>query len=315
MLKKSFLFILISTILSCKSTFDKNAFKSTLAGEWNIIGLHKDNHLAVDTIHIRIFEDIDKETVENEYVITSSKGTFRHTYLNDSLIDISKINHHRKTSFEFMSENSGIVTEKRLENGKIIEESKAGFEIVFKQQKNQLKITNAKNESRNILIDSLSDNTLILRLNDSETNVFEKGNSSKVDVKKNIEIAFESIEKNTQDIIIATFIEISTNGKRIAIIKTDYDGKAVVKICSDKIVDDKIVVRAFGLKCAPFAQKILVTQNSVFTLPLSYGETQYQRIDDYKIILVKELKVYKNDIEDFDDVEELSIECAMLPKI
>ena len=104
---------------------------------------------------------------------------------------------------------------------------------------------------------------------------------------KMIEIVFQTIEKKSNDIIIASVIEIKSNGERIGIIHGDYDGISNFKVCSKKSKNDKITLNVYGIKCKPFKKTYKIEDGSKIIINLNYGKTQYKTLEDRKFILAQ----------------------------
>lgn len=113
---------------------------------------------------------------------------------------------------------------------------------------------------------------------------------------KIIEIEFQTIEKESNEIIIASVIEILSEEERIGIIHGDYDGISKFKVCSKKIKNGQITVNVYGMKCKPFQSKYSVDNDSKITINLDYGETKYKTLEDRKLIFA-DLNIPICDIE------------------
>ena len=79
---------------------------------------------------------------------------------------------------------------------------------------------------------------------------------------KMIEIEFHTVEKESNDIIIASVIEVLSKGERIGIIHGDYDGISTFKVCSKKIKEGQITLNVYGMRCIPFQNNYIVTDDS-----------------------------------------------------
>ncbi|MFK7749917.1 MAG: hypothetical protein AB8B65_16105 [Kordia sp.] len=113
---------------------------------------------------------------------------------------------------------------------------------------------------------------------------------------KMIEIEFQTIEKESNTIIIAAVIEVLSDGKRVGITHGDYDGIAKIKFCSDKLTKEQITLNVYGMKCKPFQSKYTIHTDSKIKIHLEYGQTKYQTLKDRMLILL-DLNVPINDIE------------------
>jgi hypothetical protein len=121
---------------------------------------------------------------------------------------------------------------------------------------------------------------------------------------KMIEIEFQTIEKKSNDNIIASVIEIKSNGERIGIIHGDYDGISNFKVCSKKIKNGKITLNVYGIKCKPFQKTFKVEDGSKIIINLNYGETKYKTLEDRKYILAQ-LNIPICDIEICESEKEV----------
>lgn len=119
---------------------------------------------------------------------------------------------------------------------------------------------------------------------------------------KMIEIKFQTIEKKSNDIIIASVIEIKSNNERIGIIHGDYEGISSFKVCSKKIKNGKITLNVYGMKCKPFQNTYKVEDGSKIIINLDYGETKYKTLEDRKFILAQ-LNIPIHDVE-ISELEE-----------
>lgn len=124
----------------------------------------------------------------------------------------------------------------------------------------------------------------------------QESNSNKI-----IRIEFQTVEKESNDIIIASLTEILSDNKRIGIAHGDYDGISIVNICSNKIIDEQITLKVYGIKCKPVEVEYKINQDLKTTINLEYGQTKYQTLDDRKLIL-SELNIPICDIE-IDELE------------
>ena len=133
----------------------------------------------------------------------------------------------------------------------------------------------------------------------------QESNSNKM-----IRIEFQTIEKKSNDIIIASLTEVLSDNKRIGIVHGDYDGISIINICSNKIIDEQITLKVYGIKCKPAEVKYTINQDSKTTINLEYGQTKYQTLNDRKLIL-SELNIPICDIEidELEDETELYQHC------
>jgi len=102
---------------------------------------------------------------------------------------------------------------------------------------------------------------------------------------KMIEIEFQTTEKESNDVVIASVIEIISNGERIGITHGDYDGIAKFNICSKKIINEQIAINVYGMKCKPFHGNYRIDSDSKISINLEYGVTKYKTLEDRRLIL------------------------------
>ena len=103
-----------------------------------------------------------------------------------------------------------------------------------------------------------------------------------IDSKKDIVFRYLAVEKNTKDTLIGAFTEVFSGKKRIkAKCCTDFDGVEILSLNANDIVNNKIVMKIYGMKCKPFKKKFLVKQDVNTTIYLKYGKTDYNKITDY----------------------------------
>jgi hypothetical protein len=103
---------------------------------------------------------------------------------------------------------------------------------------------------------------------------------------KMIEIEFRTIEQKSNDVVIASVIEILSDGERIGITNGDYDGIAKFSVCSKEIINEQIAINVYGMKCKPFQSDYRINSDSKITINLDYGATKYKTLEDRKLILV-----------------------------
>ena len=78
-----------------------------------------------------------------------------------------------------------------------------------------------------------------------------------IDSKSDIKFQYLAVEKNTKDTLIGAFTEVFSGNKRIlAKCCTDFDGLERFTLNVNDIVDNKIVMKIYGMKCKPFKKKI-----------------------------------------------------------
>jgi hypothetical protein len=102
-----------------------------------------------------------------------------------------------------------------------------------------------------------------------------------IDSKKYIDFRYLAVEKNTKDTLIGAFTEIFSGNKRIlAKCCTDFNGVEILSLNQNDIVDNKIVMKIYGMKCKPIKKKFIVNGDVNTTIYLKYGKTDYNKITD-----------------------------------
>ncbi|WP_300978188.1 hypothetical protein [Flavobacterium sp.] len=114
-------------------------------------------------------------------------------------------------------------------------------------------------------------------------------------IKKKIRVDLLTIEKNTKDTLIGTFIEVYSGNKRIeAKCCTDFDGFSIFYIDPKEIVNNCINMKFYGRKCKLYKKKFRIKGDLKETIYLKYGKTEYNtKIEDFEMMF-KKLNI-KND--------------------
>jgi hypothetical protein len=103
-----------------------------------------------------------------------------------------------------------------------------------------------------------------------------------IDSKKDIVFRYLAVEKNTKDTLIGAFTEVFSGNKRIkAKCCTDFNGVEILSLNQNDIVDNKIVMKIYGMKCKPIKKKFIVNEDVNTTIYLKYGKTDYNKVTDY----------------------------------
>jgi len=169
------------TVLSCNpilNTLEKEKFSTidnmrSIEGKWDFLGVYRDRLPLYDTIQSVVKDDYANNAVEEEYIIRSKKGFYKHKYLNDSLLNIRKINLKRIATFEFKEKNRGIIKSSWKFNDSSSKEDITDFEIYKDDNKLYLKITDDGTKGV-LLVPHFTSNVLILKLNESDVSVFKR---------------------------------------------------------------------------------------------------------------------------------------------
>jgi hypothetical protein len=102
-----------------------------------------------------------------------------------------------------------------------------------------------------------------------------------IDSKKDIHFRYLAVEKNTKDTLIGAITEVFSGNKRIlAKCCTDFDGLESFTLNVNDIVDNKIVMKIYGMKCKPFKKRFIVNGDVKTTIYLKYGKTDYNKVTD-----------------------------------
>jgi hypothetical protein len=103
-----------------------------------------------------------------------------------------------------------------------------------------------------------------------------------IDSKKDIVFRYLAVEINTKDTLIGAFTEVFSGNKRIlAKCCTDFNGVEILSLNQNDIVDNKIVMKVYGMKCKPIKKKFIVNGDVNTTIYLKYGKTDYNKKTDY----------------------------------
>ena len=99
--------------------------------------------------------------------------------------------------------------------------------------------------------------------------------------KNDIKFQYLAVEKNTKDTLIGAFTEVFSGNKRIlAKCCTDFDGLERFTLNANDIVDNKIIMKIYGMKCKPFKKKFILNGDVKTVIYLKYGKTDYNKITD-----------------------------------
>jgi hypothetical protein len=120
-----------------------------------------------------------------------------------------------------------------------------------------------------------------------------------IDSKKDIVFRYLAVEINTKDTLIGAFTEVFSGNKRIlAKCCTDFNGVEILSLNQNDIVDNKIVMKVYGMKCKPIKKKFIVNGDVNTTIYLKYGKTDYNKKTDYDWMRKKlniEYEIVKDD--------------------
>lgn len=60
-----------------------------------------------------------------------------------------------------------------------------------------------------------------------------------------------------------------------------FNGVEILSLNQNDIVDNKIVMKIYGMKCKPIKKKFIVNEDVNTTIYLKYGKTDYNKVTDY----------------------------------
>ena len=114
--------------------------------------------------------------------------------------------------------------------------------------------------------------------------------------KKKFRIDLLTVEKNSNDTIRGSIIEVYSGEKRIKTDLSDFDGVSRFLINSKDIVDDKIRLKIYGPKCSIFEKDYNLKDDLNTKIKLEYGETEYTHHNQlnrmYKKLNIKPKSIY-----------------------
>ena len=95
--------------------------------------------------------------------------------------------------------------------------------------------------------------------------------------KRNI-LNLKTIIKDSTDVLPFSIIEIFSGDVRIDTGQTDFDGIDIFVISSGSIIDNKILIKIYGIKCEVFENEYMINDFSQFSLKvgkLFYKKSKY----------------------------------------
>ena len=84
-----------------------------------------------------------------------------------------------------------------------------------------------------------------------------------------------TLEKQTQDTLRTSILEVFSGERRIATGMTSFAGEAGLSIPVKDIVDDRIRIKVHGLKCRVLEKTFAISSDMTVRLYPEYGETDY----------------------------------------
>lgn len=106
-----------------------------------------------------------------------------------------------------------------------------------------------------------------------------------------ININFTTVVKNSDDVIPLTITEIMSGTERIGVVSGDYDGISSWNVCSRKLIDNKVILRVFGINCKLFEKEYEVKNDLNLNIELEYGESKLKSRKDRELFIRKELGI------------------------
>jgi hypothetical protein len=95
--------------------------------------------------------------------------------------------------------------------------------------------------------------------------------------KSNI-LNLKTIIKDSTDVLPFSIIEIFSGDVRIDTGQTDFDGIDIFVISSGSIIDNKILIKIYGIKCEVFENEYMINDNLKLIINLEYRETTYNHL-------------------------------------
>jgi hypothetical protein len=105
--------------------------------------------------------------------------------------------------------------------------------------------------------------------------------------KDDIYLELLFIEEKTKDSLPLSIVEIYSGGKRIDAGMSDYQGICFLVLEKEDVVNGKINLKVYGLKCKPHKQKMSLYEGLNTTIKLKYGKTEYNSRDDQLYMMKK----------------------------
>ena len=104
-------------------------------------------------------------------------------------------------------------------------------------------------------------------------------------------LKFNVVEKTTRHNIGGPFIEIISGNESIGFASGDFDGYAKTIICSEKIKNDSITLKVFGMKSVPKTITYKMTSNISILVEVDYGESPFNNVNERQRFISKEYKI------------------------
>ncbi|KAB1067414.1 hypothetical protein F6U93_10220 [Tamlana haliotis] len=92
---------------------------------------------------------------------------------------------------------------------------------------------------------------------------------------KDFTIKLTLIEKNSNNLLAGSIIEIFSGQTRIKTDVSDFDGISFFYLNPKNIIDNKILLKIHGLKCKILEKEFTINNDLNTKIYLEYGETEY----------------------------------------
>ncbi|NHN24452.1 hypothetical protein FIA58_002085 [Flavobacterium jejuense] len=88
------------------------------------------------------------------------------------------------------------------------------------------------------------------------------------------------VEKTTRHNIGGTFIEIISDNETIGFASGNFEGFAETLICSEKIKNDTITLKVFGMRSVPKTLTHKITSDTSIIVEVDYGESPFNNVNE-----------------------------------
>lgn len=105
--------------------------------------------------------------------------------------------------------------------------------------------------------------------------------------ERKLEFVFTILQKETKTLMPGSIVEVFSGDKRIDVGISDYSGRQFAYLNPKDIIDNKILIKVYGIKCKPHEQTMIVKQDLAKTIYLSYGNTEYTKASDIGKLMKK----------------------------
>ena len=120
---------------------------------------------------------------------------------------------------------------------------------------------------------------------------FIQSNGQNTSEKKFLRLDLLILEKTTKDTLVTSIVELYSGEKRIETDLSDFFGKSVFIVNSTDIINNKILLKFYGIKCKPYETELILKNDINTQIYLEYGKTEYnnrsQLSEMYKKLNIK----------------------------